>query len=331
MPRRFRYLRDQVFLTAVAMHLFNRFVIRPLTGDPSDFFHCYLSDLMCVPVWLPLVLWLDRRVGVREHDEPPTVRELVAMVVVWSIVFEVLIPSTTLRVWFPNAVGDPVDMLMYASGAALAGFYWRSGSAPAPTTTPPGHAYAQHALIAVAITAVTGGAGVAVHLDQPWHSMYHEEGHRAGLQRIAERIEVAKQRDGSLPPRLTEQLIGGECHGSVVHLKPEGEQFVLVCLGADGAPGGVDEAADVWWPEQLQPLVSLSEQLRSRDSLIGAIAGTQLGLLLTGAWLISRWCKRPPLQHISGRSWLFTLASLGLSLAVAGFVLAIQNIPPGVH
>jgi hypothetical protein len=331
MPRRFRYLRDPVFLTAVAMHLLNRFVIRPLTGDPSDFFHCYLSDLLCVPVWLPLVLWLERRIRVREHDEPPTVRELVAMVVIWSIVFEVLVPSTPLHIWFPNAVGDPVDMLMYAAGAALAGFYWRSGSAPAPATAPPGHAYAQHALIAAAIITATAGAGVTVHLHQPWHSSYHEGGTRGGLRRIAERIEKARHRDGSLPPRLTEQLIDGECQGWVIHMKPEGEQFVLVCLGADGAPGGVDRAADVWWPEQYQPRTPLLEQVRSTDALVGAQAGTIVGIVLTGAWLGSRLLTRPPLQRISGQSWLFTLVSLGLSLAVAAVVLAVQNIPPGVH
>ena len=84
----------------------------------------------------------------------------------------------------PHAIGDPVDMLMYAVGALLAGFCWRSGASPTPTSPRPGHAYAQHAVIAVAIIGATAIAGVAVHLHQPWSSMGHLDGARSGLQRI---------------------------------------------------------------------------------------------------------------------------------------------------
>jgi hypothetical protein len=146
--RPFRYLLDPVFLAAVAIYVGNRFAIRPLIGAPGDFCHSYLSDLVCVPFLLPPMLRLERALGIRGHDAPPTVRELTLMVVVWSLVFELVVPTTPLGTWFPNAVGDPVDVLMYAAGAVVAGALWRSRTTPAPLVPPPGGAYAQHLLVA---------------------------------------------------------------------------------------------------------------------------------------------------------------------------------------
>lgn len=122
---RFRYGLDPVCLTAAALYVANRFWWKRLCEDPDAFVHCYFGDVLCLPVCLPLVLWLQRRLGLRGHDAAPTWREVAGHWLWWSCCFEWLGPR--LPSLAPGAVADPFDALAYAAGGLLAALLWRSG------------------------------------------------------------------------------------------------------------------------------------------------------------------------------------------------------------
>lgn len=118
----FKYLKDPLFLASVTIYFLNRFIVKPLTLGKVDFFHCYLNDLICIPFWLPIVLFLTRKVGLRRHDEPPDIYELCFYLLLWSFMFEFVGPSYGR--YFNYPVADPWDILCYAIGCIIAGFYW---------------------------------------------------------------------------------------------------------------------------------------------------------------------------------------------------------------
>lgn len=118
--KRFGYLRDPLCLVACALYALNRFWWRSHIGGP--FLTGHFNDLLFIPAALPLVLWVQRRLGVRENDQPPRWREIALHLVVWSVVAEGLMPRLN-----RHATGDWQDILAYATGALAAGIWWQSG------------------------------------------------------------------------------------------------------------------------------------------------------------------------------------------------------------
>ncbi|MCU0705338.1 MAG: hypothetical protein MUF18_15305 [Fimbriiglobus sp.] len=117
----FRYLRDPLFLACVGVYLVNRLVLKRVWE--MGFFHESLNDLICLPFWVPVMLWVMRKVKLRRHDGPPEVMEVVIPLVVWAWVFEVILPATD---WFGRyCVADERDILWYAVGAAGGWAWWR--------------------------------------------------------------------------------------------------------------------------------------------------------------------------------------------------------------
>lgn len=94
--------------------------------EPESFVCCYFGDVLCMPVCLPVTLWLQRQVGVRLHDCVPTGRELLLHWILWSCCFELLGPRLPLLA--PGAVCDPLDTVAYAVGGLFAYIFWRSGA-----------------------------------------------------------------------------------------------------------------------------------------------------------------------------------------------------------
>jgi hypothetical protein len=78
-----------------------------------------LADVLLIPAALPVMLWLHRRMGLRSHDAPPTLREVWLHVVVWSLAAELVAP-----LFFGRATGDWWDLAAYASGAVIASSFW---------------------------------------------------------------------------------------------------------------------------------------------------------------------------------------------------------------
>jgi hypothetical protein len=118
---RFRYLRDPLFVTCVAVYFVNRWALKPLLR--GGFLHDHLNDLICIPVWVPIMLWGQRRLGLRATDSPPLASEILIPLFVWSWFFEIVLPPTG---WAGSrAVSDYRDIIYYSLGAALAACFWR--------------------------------------------------------------------------------------------------------------------------------------------------------------------------------------------------------------
>jgi len=114
--RRFRYALDPVCLASCALYAANRWLWKPHTE--STFFDGHFNDLLLIPCALPLVLWLHRRLGWRAHDGPPQLGEFALHLLVWSIVAEGLAPALC------GVVGDPRDVIAYATGGVAAWCWW---------------------------------------------------------------------------------------------------------------------------------------------------------------------------------------------------------------
>lgn len=120
--KRFGYWRDPLFLLACTLYALNRWAIKPHVHSP--FLHGQFNDLLLIPCALPLVLWLQRRMGVREYDAPPKPGEIMFHVAVWSVLFEVIGPH-----WM-HVTGDLLDVVAYVIGGIGAGVWWRFAPQP---------------------------------------------------------------------------------------------------------------------------------------------------------------------------------------------------------
>src|SRR5262245_23998286 len=116
---RFLYLRDPLFLLCVATYFVNRLVLKSVWK--TGFVHEHLNDLICIPFWVPIMLYTQRLLGLREGDTIPRPGELIIPLVVWSWVFEIILPKTAL--FSGLCVADHVDILYYALGALVAGLF----------------------------------------------------------------------------------------------------------------------------------------------------------------------------------------------------------------
>lgn len=112
----FGYVFDPLFILCCGLYATNRWLIKPHTQ--IAFFHNWFNDILLIPCALPLVLLAQRRLGLRAHDRPPTLSEVVGHVVGWSILFEVIGPHIM------RTVGDPWDAAAYAAGGAAAFVFW---------------------------------------------------------------------------------------------------------------------------------------------------------------------------------------------------------------
>jgi hypothetical protein len=114
---RFRYALDPLCLAACGLYVVNRWLVKPRVDSP--FFDGQCNDLLLIPCALPLVLWLQRRLGLRAHDALPTGREVTGHLLVWSFIAEVLGPQ-----WLRQGTADVRDLLAYAVGALVAWLFW---------------------------------------------------------------------------------------------------------------------------------------------------------------------------------------------------------------
>lgn len=104
------------------MYFVNRILLKKIWKD--GFVHEHLNDLICIPFWVPIMLFVQRRLGMRDDDAPPRAGEIIIPLVIWSWAFEVLLPRTGwLGAW---CVADYRDVLYYTVGALIAGLFWRA-------------------------------------------------------------------------------------------------------------------------------------------------------------------------------------------------------------
>jgi hypothetical protein len=114
--KRFGYWRDPLFLLCCALYVLNRWFLKPHLH--SGFLHGQFNDLLLIPCALPLVLWLQRKLGLRRHDLSPSIGEIVGHLLIWSVLFEAIGPRVL------HVTGDPLDVLAYFVGGASAALWW---------------------------------------------------------------------------------------------------------------------------------------------------------------------------------------------------------------
>ena len=131
----FRYAFDPLCLSACLLYGANRWLIAPACEWP--FLREHFNDLLLIPAALPLILGLQRWVGLRKHDAPPSLSEVFGHLFIWSLISELVGPHV-----FARSVGDVLDVLAYSTGALVAGVWWnrkslagRIGAALQPSRT----------------------------------------------------------------------------------------------------------------------------------------------------------------------------------------------------
>lgn len=108
---------DGLFLAACILYAINRWVVKPFF--PHGFFAWWADDLLLIPCAAPVQLWLERKLGLRKSDAPPTPGELVFLTALWSLLFEFIAPRL-----LTSTTGDWRDVAAYATGALAAGLWW---------------------------------------------------------------------------------------------------------------------------------------------------------------------------------------------------------------
>jgi hypothetical protein len=118
----FGYLRDPLFLVCFVIYWTHR--VLASNGWSTELLRAHLNDLICVPFFVPMMVWASWRLGMRRHDGPPDAIEIVIPLIIWSALFEVVIPLH--EEWHVPTVADPKDVLAYSVGALIATVFWQS-------------------------------------------------------------------------------------------------------------------------------------------------------------------------------------------------------------
>ena len=118
---RFRYLKDPLFVFCVTLYFINRWVLKPYF--PNNFSRDSLNDVICIPFWVPIMLFIMKKARLRREDGPPTGSEILIPLILWSWVFEAYLPFT---VFFKHlATSDYMDIFSYTAGALFAAVFWK--------------------------------------------------------------------------------------------------------------------------------------------------------------------------------------------------------------
>lgn len=111
-----------MFLLGCGLYALNRWGLKP--NFPAAFLHGQFNDCLLIPCALPLLLWLQRKLGLRKTDAPPRLSEIALHLIVWSVVCEGLGPR------FLMGTGDLWDVVAYSAGALVAWLWWQAPFRP---------------------------------------------------------------------------------------------------------------------------------------------------------------------------------------------------------
>jgi hypothetical protein len=103
-----------------ASYFANRWWIKTLVED--GFFHSHFNNLICVPFFVPIMLLAMRKLGLRPDDEPPRSLEIMIPVIIWSVLFEVVLPQH--EDWGRGMTAGFKDVVYYTLGAFVAACFW---------------------------------------------------------------------------------------------------------------------------------------------------------------------------------------------------------------
>ncbi len=126
--RPFRYIFDPLFVLTLVVYPLNRWIVKPYF--PNTFSSAWLNDLICIPFLIPIMLGLMRLLRLRRHDNPPQSHEVLLPLIIWTVYFEIYLPST--QRFKGIAFGDPFDIFFYTLGALTAILFWHWHYRPHP-------------------------------------------------------------------------------------------------------------------------------------------------------------------------------------------------------
>ncbi|HWB54714.1 MAG TPA: hypothetical protein VG722_10995 [Tepidisphaeraceae bacterium] len=118
--RPFRYIDDPICIVAMLVYLVNRCALKP-EHIGGWLVHDYLNDLLCLPIFLPIILRLQSALGIRRHDLPPTLFELIHNWFIFSVLYYYVFP----RLSAFTSVADLWNSVAYLVGGVAAFVCWQ--------------------------------------------------------------------------------------------------------------------------------------------------------------------------------------------------------------
>lgn len=118
---KFHFFGDPICLASMIIYAVNRWYLKP-HHIGGAFTQGYVNDLLCLPLFLPLILGVQSLIRLRKHDAPPRMWEVVQHALIFSILFEVVLPGYPRQF---HTTADPWDAVAYLIGGVTAWFCWR--------------------------------------------------------------------------------------------------------------------------------------------------------------------------------------------------------------
>jgi hypothetical protein len=102
-----------LFVVAIVAYAANRWGMKP-RWPGNVFLQNYFNDLWMMPCAVPAWCWGCEALKIRAPFQRARSREIVALLVLWSVLFEVMGPR-----FLHHGVADVRDVIAYATGAFL--------------------------------------------------------------------------------------------------------------------------------------------------------------------------------------------------------------------
>lgn len=114
-----RLMSDPLFVSSIMIYSINKTcpVYSPLWN--SSLIPFYLNDLLLIPVMAPLLLYFLIIINFRKGDIIPSGKEIVVLLVVWSIMFEFVGPYA-----LEKGTADVIDIISYSLGGFMSWVFW---------------------------------------------------------------------------------------------------------------------------------------------------------------------------------------------------------------
>jgi len=122
--KQFGYLNDPLCWISLGAYAFNRLLLKPhlhmVHGHLlRTFLHSHFDDLLLIPVALPVMLWIQRIIGLRQDDLPPRWSEMFLHLAAWAVMCKFTGP-----LWLHIGTPDLWDLPVFAMGGIIACLWW---------------------------------------------------------------------------------------------------------------------------------------------------------------------------------------------------------------
>ncbi len=118
MKDKFSYLSEPIFIVSLSAYALNQLLIILNFPFLNAFQLYYFNDLLLIPCCLPLLIFVIHKLDYRDSI-PPTLIEVVIVLIIWSIFFEFIGPY-----YLHQGTGDILDIVVYWGGGTIAWFLW---------------------------------------------------------------------------------------------------------------------------------------------------------------------------------------------------------------